>query len=167
MSMAREIRLREAREDDLPVLLDIYNDAVSTSSATFDLEEQTLDERRGWFGAHDGRHPLIAAETDGKVIGYCSLSPFREKPGYSKSVELSVYVQKDFRRMGIATALMREVVSRAKELGYHTIISGIAGSNDASVELHKRLGFESMGYLRQVGFKFNQWQDLHFFQLVL
>ncbi len=87
-------------------------------------------------------YSLIAAETDGKVIGYCSLSPFREKPGYSKSVELSVYVQKDFRRMGIATALMREVVSRAKELGYHTIISGIAGSNDASVELHKRLGFE-------------------------
>lgn len=72
--MAREIRLREAREDDLPVLLDIYNDAVLTSSATFDLEEQTLDERRGWFGAHGGRYPLIAAEIEGKVVGYCSVS---------------------------------------------------------------------------------------------
>src|SRR5487761_1320536 len=162
-----DVIVRDSRLEDLPTLTAIYNEAVLTSSATFDVEPQTMEKRRTWFQNHGGKYPIISAEIGASVVGYCSISRYAEKPGYSKTVELSVYIHKDFRRKGIATTLMREIIARATNLGYHAVISIIAGSNDASVELHKKLGFEPVGYLRQIGFKFDQWQDVAFYELIL
>jgi phosphinothricin acetyltransferase len=95
-----EAVVRDARGSDLPALLEIYNEAVLTSPATFDMEPQTLRQRRKWFSEHGDSHPLIVAETRGRVIGYASLSKFRNKPGYFKSVEDSVYVHREFQGKG-------------------------------------------------------------------
>lgn len=162
-----EVKLRATVEDDLPSILEIYNDAVLNLTATFDVEPKSLEERRKWFQRHGGNFPLISAVIGGNVVGYCSISPFSQKRGYSPTVELSVYVQKDSRRKGIGILLMNEVISRAKELGYHAIISIIAGNNEPSVELHKKLGFEPVGHLRQVGYKFSKWQDVDYYELLL
>jgi L-amino acid N-acyltransferase len=97
---AEGIVIRDARERDLPALLEIYNDAIATLPATFDLETQTLRQRSRWFSEHGERHPLIVAESQGRILGYACLSGFRDKPGYSKSVEDSVYVHKDARGKG-------------------------------------------------------------------
>jgi len=161
------IVVRDARRDDLPAILDIYNDAVLTSPATFDLEPLTLGQRRKWFSGHGPLHPLVVAVIGGLVVGYASLSPFRDKPGYSKSAEDSVYVHGDHQGKGVGKALMKEILARAAKLGYHTVIAGIVPPNEASVRLHRRFGFTYVGTFREVGFKFSRWQDVAFYQLFL
>jgi len=167
-SIDAPIKIREAQTEDLPELLDIYNYTVRTSTATFQLEPLTLEERQPWFASHRGRYPLLVAEAEsGTVAGYCCISPFRHSGGYAGTVENSIYVHKDFRRKGIAFMLMKEIIARAKELGYHAIIACIAGSNEPSIRLHEQLGFEFSGRLKQVGFKFSRWEDDVFYQLIL
>jgi L-amino acid N-acyltransferase len=161
------LSIREGREDDLEALLEIYNDAVVSSPATFDLEPKTLEQRRKWFEEHKREHPLIVVEAEGQVVGYATLSPFRDKPGYSRSVESSVYIHRDYRGRGVGTAAVRATIERAVELNYHTIIAGIVPPNEASFRLFRRLGFRHVGLFREVGFKFGRWQDVDFFQLHL
>lgn len=167
IALLDSIKLREARPEDLAQILEIYNDAVLNTAATFDLEPHTLEARREWFKAHDMHYPLIIAETHRNVAGYCCVSPYASKAGYSKTVELSVYVDRKYRRQGIATALVQEIIGRTKGLGYHAIVSSISSSNQQSVALHRRLGFEFRGCLKHLGFKFGQWQDVSLYELLL
>jgi phosphinothricin acetyltransferase len=159
--------VRDAIPSDLPSMLDIYNDAIINLTATFDVVEQTLAERMIWFESHGGKYPLLTAELDGEVVGYACLSRFREKPAYDKSTELSIYISSKHRGHGIGTALMQEILQRAVELGYHTVIGGITGGNEVSIKLHKKFGFELAGCFKEVGSKFGQWLDVHFYQLML
>jgi L-amino acid N-acyltransferase len=162
-----DVLVRDARKGDLPALLEIYNQAVLTSPATFDLEPQTLAQRSRWFSEHSRPYPLIVAEAQGRVLGYASLSEFRDKPGYSKSAEDSVYVHRDFQGKEVGKALMKEILARALDLGYHTIIAAIVPPNEASVRLHEGFGFAYVGNFKEVGFKFSRWQDVAFYQLFL
>ena len=161
------IVVRDAIRSDLRALLDIYNNAVLTSTSTFDLEPLTLGQRAKWLSEHGRMHPLVVAESNGLVVGYASLSPFRDKPGHSKSAEDSVYVHRDFQGRGVGTSLMKAILARAVSLGYHTIIAGIVPPNEASVRLHERFGFAYVGNFSEVGFKFSRWQDVAFYQLLL
>ncbi|KSU81893.1 phosphinothricin acetyltransferase [Fictibacillus enclensis] len=161
------VHIRDALPRDLPALLDIYNEAIRTLTATFDLEEQTLEQRKKWFEKYGGAFPLIVAKVDGKVAGYGSLSPFRDKEAYARTTEVSLYISSEFRGQGIGKELMKEILQRASNLGYHTVIGGITGGNESSVRLHKRFGFDFVGCLKEVGHKFDRWQDVHFYQLIL
>jgi len=164
---ASETKIRGARKSDLPELLEIYNHEVRASPATFDLEPQTLARRKEWFAAHRRMHPLVVAERHGRIIGYASLSGFRDKPGYSKTGEDSVYVRRGFQGKGVGTLLLKEILARATELGYHTVVAGVVPPNEASVRLHEGLGFGYVGNFKEVGFKFSRWQDVAFYQAFL
>ncbi|PWK03939.1 GNAT family N-acetyltransferase [Tumebacillus permanentifrigoris] len=161
------VTIREARIEDLPALLAIYNRAVETTTATFDLEVQTYEQREVWFHKYDDQHPLIVAEQEGQIAGYGCLSKFRDKEAYRNSVENSVYIDERFQRQGIGKALLEDLLQRARQLGYHTVIAGITAGNDGSVKLHQAFGFELCGRFRQVGYKFDAWQDVEFYQLML
>jgi L-amino acid N-acyltransferase YncA len=158
--------IRDARPEDLPVLTEIYNHAVFTT-ANFDLEPQSLERRKTWMDAHGELHPLIVLETDGAVLGYCGILPWRMKPAYASTVEVSIYVHPDAKGKGVGTRLMEEMIRRARALGHHAILATINGMNEASVRLHRRFGFERVGVLREVGRKFGKWQDVHVYQLIL
>ena len=158
---------RDAHAEDVPHILEIFNDAVLNTTATFELNPQTLEQRMKWFSNHGGRFPLIVAELQDKIIGYCSLSSFRGSSGYATTAESSVYVHKDFRKRGIASALMNEIVDRARQLEYHAIVACIAGENDSSVRFHERFGFKFSGRLKEVGLKFGRWQDDAFYVLLI
>ena len=162
-----ELQIREACISDLPRMLEIYNHVVRTSAATFDLFEQTVEQRSEWFQEHGKSYPLIIGEIRGRVVAYCSLSRFRDKPAYSRTVESSIYVDNGFQGLGIGKKLMMDIIKRAKLLGYHVVIAGIAGGNEASMRLHKSLGFEYVGCFREVGYKFGRWQAVLFYQLHL
>ncbi len=161
--------IRTAEEKDMPELLNIYNYEVEHGLATFDLNPKTMEERLVWFREHNvGNRPLIVAEEDGKAVGYASLSSYRPKEAYAATVELSVYIDMDYRRRGIAGELAYAILEIAKERDdIHTVISVITGGNEASIRLHERLGFIHCGTIREVGVKFGKMLDIENFQLLV
>lgn len=162
-----QISIRKAKDSDLQALLDIYNYEVVNGVATLDLEQKTLAEWRIWFNHHNvDNHPLIVAELMGQVAGYASLSSYREKEAYRSTVELSIYVGPDFRRMGVAAALMEAILKEArKDERTHTVVSVITSGNVASEKLHGKFGFEFCGTIREVGMKFGVYQDIDNYRL--
>lgn len=163
------MKTRTAREEDLPALLAIYNYEVEHGVATFDINSKTLEQRRPWLLAHnEANHPLIVAEEDGRAVGYASLSPYREKEAYAATVELSLYIDKDYRRRGIAGKLLEEILSMARQReDIHTVVSVITGGNEASIRLHEKAGFTHCGTIREVGVKFGKRLDIENYQLMV
>jgi L-amino acid N-acyltransferase len=158
--------IRQAEIRDLPAILEIYNDAIRNLAATFDLAEQTLDAREEWFKKFGDKYPLIVAEIDGEIAGYCGLSPYNQKAAFAKTVELSIYLSDRHRGKGTGKALMEEILTKGKQMGFHTVISGITAGNDVSVKMHEKFGFKIAGRLKEVGYKFGQWHDVIYMQLL-
>ena len=156
------MEIRRARREDLKELLDIYNYEVLNGVATFDLNPKTMEEWEVWYNAHNvDNHPLIVAVRDGHVAGYASLSSYREKEAYRSTVELSVYVSPDYRRQGVAAALMEEILKLAKEdESIHMVVSVITSGNEASKKLHKRFGFSFCGTIHDMGFKMGEYRSI-------
>lgn len=157
--------IRDAQIGDIEQIAEIYNWAVENTTATFDLEKQSLDNRKEWFRHYGGAHPLIVAELDGRVVGYCSLSKFREKQAYARTVEVSVYIHPEYHGKGLGKKLLGEIIERGRSLGHHVIIACITAGNDISVKMHEKFGFYFCGRLNAVGYKFDRWQDILFYQL--
>ena len=162
-----EFTVREATEADVPAILEIYNDAILNTIATFDTEPQTLEEKLAWLRETVHPYAVLVAERGGEVVGWASLRRFRQKAAYRYTAENSVYVRKDCFGEGIGAALMRRLVEVGAANGFHTIIAGIAGDNPASVRLHGRLGFGVVGTEREVGYKFERWIDVTWMQKML
>lgn len=161
------MNIRKAVPQDIKYLLDIYNYEVKHGISTLDLQPKTLEEWKEWFLAHNiENHPLLVAETDGMVAGYASLSSYREKEAYKTTVELSIYIDVNYRKQGIATALMDSVLQEAqKDKNTHTVVSVITAGNQASKKLHKQFGFEYCGTIREVGMKFGEYRDIENYRL--
>jgi phosphinothricin acetyltransferase len=155
------LEIRDAREDDLPAILDIYNDVVATSTAIYRDEPATLEDRRAWWEARvtEGHAVLVAAD-GAEVVGFAAFGGFRPWPGYRYTVEHSVHVRADRRGQGVGVALMQPLLARAVALGMHVMIAGVDADNDASLRFHERLGFSRVAHLHEVGFKFGRWLDL-------
>ncbi len=159
--------IRKALEKDILPLLSIYNYEVENSTATFDLNPKTREQWETWFYAHNvGNHPLIVAEIDGEVAGYASLSSYREKEAYKSTVELSVYVGVPYRRRGVATALMTEILDMARcDSTIHTVVSVITSENEESAKLHDKMGFTFCGTIHEVGEKFGRFLSISNYEL--
>jgi phosphinothricin acetyltransferase len=158
---------RLATIDDAEATRAIYNVEVTDSTVTFDLVPRTLEEQRGWLTARSGAHAVLVAEDGGEVIGFASFSPYRDRPAYSTSVEDSVYVRRDQQGKGVGKLLLAELIALATSHGFHTMIARIVGGHDASIALHRSLGFEVVGTEREVGRKFGRWLDVLVMQLLL
>ena len=163
------MRIRKAEQKDLVALLDIYNYEVINGVSTLDLNPRTLAERQIWFDQHNvENHPLYIAEMDGCVAGYSSLSSYREKEAYKSTVELSIYISPDYRKRGIATALMGFILEEAKaDARTHSVVSVITAGNEASCKLHEKFGFTFCGTVPQVGMKFGKFQDIVTYSLIV
>ena len=159
--------IRKAESRDIEALLDIYNYEVENTTATFDLNKKTIEQWTVWYENHNvGNHPLIVAEVDGTLAGYASLSTYREKEAYKSTVELSVYVATTFRRQGVATALMQEIIRLAREDEVtHTIVSVITSENKESVRLHEKFGFTFSGTIHEVGMKLGRYLGISNYEL--
>jgi phosphinothricin acetyltransferase len=155
------MQLRLARPADAEAIRTIYNVEVLRSTATFDVVPRTPDEQQEWMAEHQGAHAaLVAEEDDGTVVGFGSLSYYRDRPGYATSVEDSVYVVDAARGRGLGRALLEELVGLADQHGFHTVVARIESENRASVHLHQSCGFVVVGVEREIGRKFNRWLDV-------
>lgn len=162
------INIRLANENDLPVMLAIYNDIILNTTAVWHNEPHTLQMRVEWFATKKEQgYPVFVAEEDAKLLGFSTMGPFRPWHGYRFTVENSVYVTADSRGRGIAKLLMPPLIESARELKLHAIVAGIEASNDASIALHNKFGFVEVAHFKEVGFKFDRWLDLKFLELIL
>jgi L-amino acid N-acyltransferase len=168
--------IRLATADDAEPIMAIYNREVTTSTATFDLVPRSLDDQRAWLAARSGAFSAIVAviardvdggDVDGEVVGFASLSPYKERAAYRTTVEDSVYVHRDHTGRGIGRLLLSGLVDVARDSGFHCVIARIEAGGAASRALHAACGFELVGVERQVGRKFGRWLDVAVMQIVL
>jgi phosphinothricin acetyltransferase len=160
--------IRLATDADLPTINEIYNYYVPRSTCTYQLEPETLQSRQSWFAHHPpDKYPVTVAELDGQIVGWGSLSKFRDRAAYDPTVEASVYIHHDFHRRGIGRALLVDLIERARAIGYHSLIGGASADQTASVALQESLGFQFVGRFREVGYKFGRRLDVVFMQLML
>ena len=153
--------LRLATLDDAEAIRAIYNLEVTESTATFDLVPRSPEVQRDWLQARSGAHAVVVAvDEPDTVCGFGSLSPWRDRPAYSTTVEDSVYVHRDHQGRGVGKAILTELVSTAVGHGFHACMARIVGGHDASIALHAACGFEIVGTEREVGRKFGKWLDV-------
>lgn len=152
-----------------PEILEIFNEAILHSTALYDYRPRTMACMETWFEAKTaGNYPVLGALTDdGALLAFASYGAFRPHAAYKYSIEHSVYVRKDQRGRGLGKLLLRSLIERAQQQGYHMMIGGIDSSNTASVRLHLGLDFTPCGSIKQAGFKFGRWLDLEFYQRIL
>lgn len=156
-----DILIRPAVEADLPAITAIYEDAVRTGTATFELTAPTLAEMTARHGNLTGAgFPYLVAIGDDDVLGYAYAGPYRPRPAYRFTVENSVYLPPRAQRRGIGLRLLTALIDASAERGYRQMIAVIGDSaNAASIGVHTRAGFELVGTHRNVGFKFGRWLD--------
>jgi phosphinothricin acetyltransferase len=167
-SQRAEVQVRPGTEADLDALTDIYNHYVRETAVTFDTAVFTSAERRPWLLSHpeDGPYRLmVATDTDTQeILGYATSSPFRAKPAYVTSVELTVYVAPHSVRRGIGTLLYKALFEALAGEDLHRAYAGIAQPNEASTRLHERFGFRHLGTYREVGRKFGRYWDVAWYE---
>lgn len=166
-STAFSIRL--ATIDDASTIRRIYNHEVETYLTTTDLVPRSLETQRNWLSERSGAFSAVVAvdSSDGEVVGFASLSPYKERAAYRTTVEDSVYVGREFAGRGIGRLLMTHLVEVARDSGFHSMIGRIETTSAASRALHETCGFELIGIEREVGRKFNRWLDIAVMQLML
>ncbi|MFQ5665990.1 MAG: GNAT family N-acetyltransferase [Candidatus Binatia bacterium] len=143
--------IREAREQDLPAIVAIYNSSIPGRLATADTEPVPIDARREWFRQHDRtHHPLFVFERDGTVAGWLSFEPFYGRPAYAATAEISVYVAPALHRQGVGTALLAHSLAEAPALGLSTLLGFIFAHNAPSVKLFEKFGFAKWAHLPEV-----------------
>jgi len=159
------VRLADA--DDADAIRTIYNREVTGSTVTFDLRPRSPAEQLEWLEAHAGAHPAVVATAGPTVVGFGSLSPYRNRPAYATTVEDSVYVDAGSRGQGAGRLILAELVRLAELHGFHAVIGRIVGGHEASIALHHACGFELVGVEREVGRKFGRWLDVVVVQRLL
>ncbi|XUL94263.1 N-acetyltransferase family protein [Streptomyces galilaeus] len=167
-----EVQVRPGVEDDLVALTDIYNHYVRETPITFDTAAFTPEERRPWLLSHpeDGPYRLkVAVEgtfqgNSQRILGYATSSPYRAKPAYSTSVEVTIYLAPDAGGRGIGTLLYKALFADLATEDVHRAYAGIAQPNEASTRLHERFGFRPVGTYREVGRKFGRYWDVAWYE---
>jgi L-amino acid N-acyltransferase YncA len=160
--------IRLATDEDLPAILEIYNDVIIHTTAVFQYTIHTPEMRREWFETKKEQgFPVFVAADENKIAGFSTIGWFRAWQGYKYSVENSVYVDSRYRGRGLGKQLMEPLIEAARTLNMHTIVAGIEAANNESIRLHEKFGFREVAHFKEVGFKFGRWLDLKFLQLVL
>jgi L-amino acid N-acyltransferase YncA len=163
-----DIIVREAVREDIPQMLEIYNEVILNTTAVYNYDPHTLEMRTEWFETKQQQgFPVFVAEENNIILGFSSIGPFRAWQAYKYTVENSVYVKADCRGKGIGKLLMPPLIVAAKRLGLHAIVAGIDATNDVSIALHKQFGFVEVAHFKEVGYKFDRWLDLKFLELIV
>lgn len=169
MKVPLPCKIIDCNESHCEAILAILNESILNSTALYDYTPRSMDSMAKWFAAkRNGDFPVLGAVSDsGALMGFATYGTFRPWPAYKYSVEHSLYLAPQFRGQGIGQQLLAALIARATFQNYHVMVGGIDSTNAASIALHKRFGFQYVGTMKEVGFKFGRWLDLCFYQLTL
>jgi phosphinothricin acetyltransferase len=159
--------IRLAKVTDAAAINVIYNHYVRTSAATFQVDDETTEEREKELRARPEEKPMIVLEAAGEIVAWGALSSFRSRCAYRETIELSVYVRHDCHRRGYGRRIVQKLIELARSLGYYTILAVSCEESAGSIALLKSLGFVEVGCLRDVGVKFGRRFSVYYLQLML
>ncbi len=152
--------IRRATENDVPAITGIYNEAVLNTTATFDTEPKSVEDRLHWYRGHDDKHPVLVAVAGDTVTGWAALTQWSDRCAYDTTSEVSVYVHKDHRGRGLGKRLLQRLVEESEQAGMHYLLARITEGNAQSIHLHELFGFRTVGVMHEVGFKFGKFRDV-------
>lgn len=158
--------IRDALASDAAAICNIYNEYVINSAATFEEVMILPDEMAARIEAVTETYPWLVFEEDGIVAGYTYAHRWRDRASYRNSVETGTYLEEKFTGKGIGTMLKAALLRDLKARGFHTVISGITLPNPASVALCEKFGFQKVAHFKEVGYKFDRWIDVGYWQLI-
>ena len=159
--------IRFVKEADASIICDIYNHYVTNSSVTFEVDTVSITEMQMRIGAASDQHPWFVYEDDGEIMGYAYASTWKSRCAYRFSVETTVYVPLEQQGKGIGSSLYKQLIDALSNTNCHSLIAGVALPNEASIALHEKLGFEKIGHFKEVGWKFDHWIDVGYWELLL
>lgn len=163
------IHIRAATGDDVAAINALYNHEIRVGVATWDETPWPVEKRLAWFNDHqdDAQPVLVAVDAGGDVIAYASLTRYSSLSGYRYTRENTIIVAPGSQGQGVGAMLLSALIEKARRLGLRLIVASITTTNEASLALHRRLGYQDMGVLYHAGFKFGEWQSTCYLQLDL
>jgi L-amino acid N-acyltransferase YncA len=153
-------KIRDASEQDAEACAAIYAPYVTDTAITFEIDPPSPAEMSERIAAAGRTHAWLVLEDDGRVVGYAYGGPFKARAAYRWSCEVSVYLERGRRRTGAGRALYEALFERLAARGFRTAVAGMTLPNEASVGLHRALGFEPIGTYRKIGWKHDRWHDV-------
>lgn len=159
--------VRDATPVDAAAIAEIYNTYIARTAATFELDPVSACEMKSRIAVVQANHPWLVAEKEGEIIGYAYASSWKGREAYKRTVETTIYLHPDYLHKGTGVQLYQHLLQVLQQEGHHAVIGGIALPNPASIRLHERLGYEKVAHFREVGFKFGQWIDVGYWELIL
>ena len=161
VAVSEGVAIRPATRKDVPAILVIYNAATQEPASAYEDTPHTLSQREEWFDHFSNRNfPIMVAEWDGIVVGWCSLGPHQERSGFRFTGSAAVYVDKLYRRRGVGGQLLEAILEAGRQRKLHTVLAVVDSENEPSLKLHKEHGFIQAGVLREAGCKFGEWRDV-------
>jgi phosphinothricin acetyltransferase len=159
--------IRSATEADAPAICAIYNHHVLHTPVTFEEVAITAGEMAARIREVRSAFPWLVFERDGSVVGYSYASRWKVRSAFRYTAETTVYVDQTAVRSGVGSKLYGQLIGSLRDLSMHSLIGGIALPNAGSVALHEKFGFRKVAHFEQVGWKFNQWIDVGYWELML
>jgi phosphinothricin acetyltransferase len=159
--------IRLAQPDDLPAIVDLSNWAAANTAANFAVEPESLDMWRESFARTHERFPWLVAVEGAVLLGFAKATPWKGRCAYDYSAEVTVYVQPNRHGQGIGRALYSRLLGTMQAQGFHSVLGGITQPNEASVRLHESFGMKRVALLERIGWKFDKWHDVGYWQLQL
>lgn len=160
------MNIRQVELFDAAQIAEIYNYYIENTHHTFETEAINEAEMRERIGEIIKNYPYFVAEENGEIVGYAYAAPYKSRCAYRSSAEISVYARNDIKQKGIGTRLYEKLLAELRQTNVHAIIAGIALPNEASIKLHEKFGFEKVAQFREIGFKFGEWIDVGYWELI-
>ena len=160
--MIRKVKLSDADE-----IATIYNDYIVSSTITFEVEPLSVSQMRERIAHLSSVYPYFIYEEDNKILGFCYAHKWKDRAAYDHTFETTIYLSSHFLHRGIGTLLMEKLISECRDMGVAVLIACITYGNEASVRMHKKMGFTQVSHFKRVGMKFGQYLDVVDLQLIL
>jgi L-amino acid N-acyltransferase YncA len=150
--MKSELKIRFAKRNDLPFIVDIYNQAIRSNSATGDLTEFSVEQRLDWFNKFDNEvYPIYITEIETKVVGYCTISPYRQgREAMSSVAEISYYIDYSYHNKGIGSKMFEYVIADCNRIGKENLLAILLDINPNSVGILEKFNFKKWGHFPDV-----------------
>jgi phosphinothricin acetyltransferase len=159
--------VRPATFLDLQAITDIYNQAILNTTATFDTEIKSLEDRETWFTNRDENFPILVIEFNNSIVGYAALNKWSERKAYDITAEISIYISEGFRGQGLGKILLNTITLAARNSKLNSLLARITEGNEQSIYMHQNVDFITVGVMKKVGEKFGRKLDVTMMQLML